>query len=82
MHGKRGRGEWGGSELRVERQWLAEERQVLDSIERDAAARGQTEAGAALHCGKMASPSSDTPSAVAPSFLNRCPDSGALGPPR
>lgn len=30
----------------------------------------------------MAPPSSDTPSTVAPSFLNRCPYSGPLGPPR
>lgn len=36
MCGKRGRGDWRGSELRVERQRLVEEWQVLDSIKSDA----------------------------------------------
>lgn len=83
LRGRRGRGDWRGSELMIERQSLVEEWQVQGSVWGEARAWGQAEAGAALHCGKMASCSpSDASSTVAPAFLHRRPDPGALGPPR
>lgn len=63
-----------------------EECQLHGSIRGYAGARGQTQAGATLHGGRMTAGetlrcSPNASPAVAPSLLHRRPHSGALGPP-